>query len=869
MSTKQNNTDPTYLRTIYDGLLSGAIHKDNASNLPIGLIGIYEEAIPPSSNVNERKKFLEFFAVWSLLKKEVSAEFVIPLLEGWTEEQITGYIAQYSKWFNSPVSGKYVLYHERFRSYIMMRTSIKTIAVTRSSLIKILTQSIENENHFEHRGYAYSNLLYLLGENDLLNNKLSTSSEKLLNSDDYWEGAYLNNKNLISLQAQIIPFTWLVSRNNDWELLEILIKKSEFLLSLNTNFATQLCLHKKKLLNESDIETIYESFYDVNYKLKFLIHYSLIASPEVYEKIKYIWEKAAASINYKKIDLLKSTTYWAILELNRKQVLKDSINDLVKEFIYQFELFKKRSFNLIKQSTISFDDVVPENFYQLINKETFQIKELNQLIFDKYPQGNLMVRDDLITRDILISINLSVNERLVNWVFWLLTESEFEQGPHYGWDTPNAFLILFDLIQKSDKKIVTEIHNRIEEFRLDHDSKLHIRSWLSQRLFEHKIKKAATTLMSNFYIFSESEFDPSVHLVAYLNSISKHSRKLTNLLGPEDFFKVKKLNVNHKLNALERMDALSKCEYTLELALQIANSDKNLANSFIDKAAIQAKSIEGWGGLWNQLAVLSSSIFLKDANWIFEYFKEIKKALGKPNLDLGYYELAIEELFSSQKSRFSAGENYIKILNEYHFIYTYFKRKYPDLLKNIDARNQLISMIRNEAIKVYSISALLERIKVPLNNVLKFENDFDLWSYIEPFPNVFSSFKKKDLKIINRVVRKTEVRFPWEKFIQINPEIEIYRTQFHIIDPWHLGKKEGLEGLAHHYRKFSDADREVIIAAALDGESVFISNNDSHKDLMAAPFAFALQLGINQPNSLAKLNDLITFRNDLLGYVTI
>jgi len=118
-----NFTDPTYLRTIYDGLLSGTLHKDNASALPIGLVGIYEEAMPPASNVNERKEFLEFFAVWALLKKEVSAEFVTPLLAGWTEEQVIDYIAQYSKWFNSPLSGKYVLYHERLRTFVLQKVS--------------------------------------------------------------------------------------------------------------------------------------------------------------------------------------------------------------------------------------------------------------------------------------------------------------------------------------------------------------------------------------------------------------------------------------------------------------------------------------------------------------------------------------------------------------------------------------------------------------------------------------------------------------------------------------------------------------------------------------------------------------------------
>ena len=71
----QNVTDPTYLRSIYDGLSAGSINKDNATALPIGLVGVYEEALPPASNVSERKKFLEFFAVWAILKKEVSLDW--------------------------------------------------------------------------------------------------------------------------------------------------------------------------------------------------------------------------------------------------------------------------------------------------------------------------------------------------------------------------------------------------------------------------------------------------------------------------------------------------------------------------------------------------------------------------------------------------------------------------------------------------------------------------------------------------------------------------------------------------------------------------------------------------------------------------
>lgn len=92
--------DPTYLRNIYDGLHSGAVHKDNPSALPLGLEGIYEEYLPPASCVKERQDFLDFFSAWALLKKEVSAAFVSQLL-GWTEEHVLDYISEYSKWFNA------------------------------------------------------------------------------------------------------------------------------------------------------------------------------------------------------------------------------------------------------------------------------------------------------------------------------------------------------------------------------------------------------------------------------------------------------------------------------------------------------------------------------------------------------------------------------------------------------------------------------------------------------------------------------------------------------------------------------------------------------------------------------------------------
>ena len=103
------NLEPTYLRYIYDGLEKGSIHPDNAAELPQGLIGLYEEAFDESASAMNRQKLLQRFAIWALLKKEVSASFVAEVLNE-TQEEIQDFISKFSSWFNSPESGKYQLY---------------------------------------------------------------------------------------------------------------------------------------------------------------------------------------------------------------------------------------------------------------------------------------------------------------------------------------------------------------------------------------------------------------------------------------------------------------------------------------------------------------------------------------------------------------------------------------------------------------------------------------------------------------------------------------------------------------------------------------------------------------------------------------
>lgn len=160
--------EPTYLRYIYDGLIKGSIHPENAAELPDGLIGMYEEAFDERTSIVERQKLLQLFAIWALLKKEVSAAFVAEVL-GESEDGIQDFISNYSAWFNSPESGKYQLYHERLKVYLLQKLSEGEVHMLHEKLIYRLEQAIEEKQADEFERYALEFLTSHLAVAAMLN----------------------------------------------------------------------------------------------------------------------------------------------------------------------------------------------------------------------------------------------------------------------------------------------------------------------------------------------------------------------------------------------------------------------------------------------------------------------------------------------------------------------------------------------------------------------------------------------------------------------------------------------------------------------------------------------------------------------------
>ena len=246
-----NYLDPTYLRTIYDGLVSGQLHNDNASSLPTGLVGIYEEALTSAKPVRERQKFLKFFLVWALLKKEASAQFVSHLL-GWTEDDVLDYISQCSKWFNSPSSGKFVLYHERLRSFVLQKISHNELIACNDAIIFLGKEALDSRIGDEWEHYALEHIsTHLLTQS--MATGIADNLKALAYNTTHWNRQVEISKGFEWSKRMLNDMMLWASKYNDDEVIECALNKVD-LHYLEQNDAPRIV----ELVAQNDIESAFQ-----------------------------------------------------------------------------------------------------------------------------------------------------------------------------------------------------------------------------------------------------------------------------------------------------------------------------------------------------------------------------------------------------------------------------------------------------------------------------------------------------------------------------------------------------------------------------------------------------------------------------------
>ena len=177
--------EPTYLRYVYDGLSKGSISSNNPTSLPIGFIGLFEDEFPSSMTLVERMSILNRLATWALLKGPVSVEMVAEVLNE-HPDNTKALVDTYSKWFNSPEPGKYVLYHDRLRTYLLQKLSNHEVQDLNETLISYLENALNSEDLKEAESYALEHLsTHMLIESQMGNNY--ERLHEFVNQEDLWK----------------------------------------------------------------------------------------------------------------------------------------------------------------------------------------------------------------------------------------------------------------------------------------------------------------------------------------------------------------------------------------------------------------------------------------------------------------------------------------------------------------------------------------------------------------------------------------------------------------------------------------------------------------------------------------------------------
>ncbi len=182
--------EPIYLRYVHDSLSKGSLNSENAATLPLGFIGLYEQEFTQKTPASERKKVLHQLALWALFKGPVSANMAAAVLE-LEEEQMKDLVDTYSSWFNSPESGKYQLYHERLRVYLLQKLKAKEVQALNEKLISFLQDAINQAKGEEYEFYA----LEFLHQHMALESQLGNHYERL--------HSYVNQESLWRRQIQL------------------------------------------------------------------------------------------------------------------------------------------------------------------------------------------------------------------------------------------------------------------------------------------------------------------------------------------------------------------------------------------------------------------------------------------------------------------------------------------------------------------------------------------------------------------------------------------------------------------------------------------------------------------------------------------
>lgn len=867
--------EPTYLRMVRDRLGSGGLTPGSVADLPMGMVGLFEEALK-SGSMQERQEWMRVLLVFAMLKEGMSVADMAALLK--VDRQIVSDVVErFPSWFNSPEPGQFVLYHQRLSAFLLSVQAKSDVLMMSERLAEL-----HGSSEASLQMYGWRHGLTHAVESVGLGGAGLDRLKALLLEDGEWKKRCDGLGSVEEMVDGLRAVADLAVQLQDAGLLTEAVRRTVWLGSV-FNERIESALSEGEVPRE-ELAAFLASRRSLDDRLHLLGLVTLKLDPEQDEDLMApLWEQVSEELEEEYAEVQEFWPPWVLEELEERWGHLEPVANALEEVDAEAYEEAEEGTNPLLDKPVEFQFLsgVPDALAPWIESTLGMLNspssgpDVFAASLEDMPTGNLFLRDEVLVRITLKAWEDGVLDELMRvWLDWLLSESPFEVGPHAAGERPDTFDLFKRQLQGADRKAVEWMEARLDHWRFDRNARLKVQLMLSE--WHHREGDRQKALQA-LVLFSshDREDNRSSWMKHWIRGArSRRMRHFETFLEMGAGQSAAELLFEHAMDtgsesdferaeaALEWADAVTRAEYLAEWALSVHDDDPARALDWLDRSWELTKD-EDWAMSIVQLEVFSVALTVADEAWVNAHWKVVRKTLTPPyswvevreesNAEttlttLGDDELigpTVDEFFMDgvpeaevKDERFSRGRNREILEASHPHILRFFKKQYPEAWEAAEERREYLAAFEERVPQLGSIREWWREFKPWFRSGGPGAADRWVWERILAQPHLFERFTAEDVRCLNVVTRKTWVRFPAERAIDLHPKVKQYLDRFHV-DHWQMGTTWGFEGMGRYRSRLDREDMGDVLQGALESPWELAQDWTEEKHWNGAAFAFA------------------------------
>ena len=848
--------EPTYLRMVRDRLGSGELTPGAVADLPMGMVGLFEEALK-SGSMQERQEWMRVLLVFALVKEGMSVPDMAALLEV-DSQVVSGVVERFPSWFNSPEPGQFVLYHQRLSAFLLS-VQAKSDVLLMSERLADLDGSSEASLQMYGWRHGLTHAVEAIGLGGVGLGRLKA----VLGEDGEWKKRCDGLGSVEEMVDGLRAVADLAVQLQDVGLLTGAVRRTVWLGSV-FNERIESALFEGEV-PRGELGAFLASRRSLDDRLHLLGLVTLKLDPEQDEDLMApLWEQVSEELEEEYAEVQEFWPPWVLEELEERWVQLEPVANALEEVDTEAYEEAEEGMNPLLDESVEFqflsgvpDAVAPwmESALGMLNSRASGPDAFAASLEDM-PTGNLFLRDEVLVRVTLKAWEDGVSDEVMRvWLDWLLSVSPFEVGPHAAGERPHTFDLFKRYLQGADRKAVEWIDARLDHWRFDRSARLKVQLMLSE--WHHRDGDRQTALQA-LVLFSshDREDNRSSWMKHWIRGArSQRMRHFDTFLEMGAGQSAAELLFEHAMDtrsesdfdraeaALEWADAVTRAEYLAEWALSVHEDDSGRALAWLNRSWELTKE-EDWAMSIVQLEVFSAALTVADEAWVNAHWKAVRSALRSVEEE-ELIEPTVEEFLMDgvpeaevKSERFSRGRNREVLEASHPDILRFFKKQYPDAWETAEVRREYLAAFEERVPQLGSIREWWREFKPWFRTGGPGAADRWVWERILAYPHLFERFTAEDVRCLNVVTRKTWVRFPAERAIDFHPKVKQYLDRFHV-DHWQMGTTWGFEGMGRYRAQLDREDRGDVLQGALESPWELVQDWTEKEHWKGAAFAFA------------------------------